>query len=172
MSIKVAVITLFAMVLSVTAGPIGYDSNAETSGNQWLYGPDSGGAYGSGLDTYVGGGGAHAGMVTFYDGVTPLGTANFADAGYIYGTLNYDTAPAGSTISAVATITAGTYSGYYYNLNSQLIVSPDPTVLTGFYSSGGTNPDGSGWVVPEPGTWALFGLGLMTLVGTRLRRRR
>ena len=148
-----------ALTLGATAGLIEYDSFAEASGDLWIYGPDSAGAAGSGVETYAGPGSAHPATITFYDGITPVSGGSWSGAG------------GGSTIFARIDITGGAYTGYYYIMDSQLIVSPDVAAQPAFYTSGGTNPGGSGWLVPEPGTWALFGVGLVVLMQARRRRR-
>lgn len=165
----VVVVWMAAIAVGV-AGLIEYDSNTE-SGNQWIYGPDSGGAYGSGLDTYVGPGGDHPGSVTFFDASddSPLGSATWSGAGWLQGGLSQST---DVSIYGVVTITGGAYLGYYYTLNT----SPTFTFPEGneshTYVTGGTDPVGPGsWVVPEPTTWALFGVGLIVLAGRKLRRR-
>ena len=155
-----------------------YNSNAETApSDKWLYSPDSGGAYGSGMDDYVGPHGSNPATVSFYDAsddsllFTPAVWDPTYD-GWIQGSFDVGfggSPPYSIDIYAVVTIDSGTYAGWYYILDTDSLDWSEGTE-TPLYVSGGTNPDGTGWI-PEPATYALFALGIATIAVRRFRRK-
>ena len=160
MSLRILIaVTVMGLAVCATAGTISYDSIGET-GFQWIHAPDSQVAGEMFVQTDA--------TVTFYNGGSSIGTGTWNGEGWLQGGFTYGT---DGTIFAQVLINSGTYAGYFQNLGSQAVSFPVGNELI-VYDTGGTNPDGSGWaLVPEPGTWALFGLGLVTLAGARLRRR-
>jgi hypothetical protein len=166
--IVIAVLVSIGFATVAAAGTIEYDNSNEGGNSYWLHAPNSTG----GSAVYVDGAET---STSFFGDAGLIGTADIGtggNVGWLFGSFVYTTAPTpfSDTVYAVVTYDSGTYAGYTYTLPSQGVSFPIGSESVQ-YDTGGTPIDGSGWVVPEPGTWALFGLGFLTLVGARLRRR-
>lgn len=179
---KLATVALTVAVLATAsfAGSITFNNASGSDANQWIHSPFSTGGtadYVSGSDT----------MVSFYEdtvGGNLLGTGDIGtggNVGWLSGSISAGSPGDSFSVVGVVTYTADAGNSPYGFVGAgsfyTLATSPSFSFSTGGeiydYESGGSPIDGSGWtLVPEPGTWALFGIGLVTLVGFQRRRRK
>lgn len=93
---------------------------------------------------------------------------NVISDGYVYGYLYDSAAPVGGTPFMMTQIYGPTTTGAWGNpLAAQ---PPPPDVIDFAPQQGSIMGDSVNFVVPEPGTMALFGLGMLTIAARRRRQ--
>jgi len=165
---KALILGLMVMCTTIAhAGLLQYNNSTGSDAGQWIHMPDGAPDYMDPGDGYVQWHDASDDSI-----IASLGTDTVND-GYIEGNVSFGAAGETWQIYAVAVLTSGTYAGATYTFGTGPSVFFDTGGEFYTYDSFGNPSDGSGWdLVPEPGTWALFGIGLVTLIGSRIRRQR